>query len=63
MLPWQHFCQGALGQKKFQFFVNNSIFLLQNIFILDFWLEFEISALELSPVPNFRTIGQKELGF
>ena len=47
MLPLQHFCQGALGQ-KFQFFVNNGIFLLQSVFISDFWLEFEISASEFT---------------
>ena len=59
MLPCQHFCQGVLGQ-KFQFFVKNSIFLLQNVFITDFfWLEFEISASELTPVPNFSSIEQK----
>ena len=47
MLPWQHFCQGALGQ-KFQFFLKDGLFLLQNVFISDFlWLEFEISTSEL----------------
>ena len=30
MLPWQHFCQGVLGQ-KFQFFIQNGHFLLQNV--------------------------------
>ena len=35
MLPWQHFCQGALWQ-KFNFFVKNGTFLLQNLFISDF---------------------------
>ena len=44
---------------KFQFFVNNGIFLLQNVFISDFWLEFEISSSELTPVANFSSIGQK----
>ena len=58
MLPWQHFCQRALGQ-KFQFFVQNGLFPLQNVFISDFWLEFEISASELIPVPNFSSIGEK----
>ena len=37
---------------------KNSIFLLQNVFISDFWLEFEISASELIPVPSFCSIGQ-----
>ena len=35
MLPCQHFCQGALGQ-KFQFLVQKGLFLLQNVFISDF---------------------------
>ena len=51
-------CKEALGQ-KFQFFVKNGIFLLQNVFISDFWLEFEISASKLTPVTNFSSIGQK----
>ena len=58
MLPWQHFCQGGLGQ-KFQLFVKNGIFLLQNVISSDFWLEFEINASELTPVPNFSSIWQK----
>ena len=58
MLPWQHFCQGAL-RRKFQFFVKNGPFLLQKVFISDFWLEFKISASELTPVPNFNSVLQK----
>ena len=42
------------------FHKNNGIFLLQNVFISDFFLlEFEISASELIPEPNFNSIGQK----
>ena len=37
-------------------------FLLQNVFISIFWLEFEISASELTPVPNFSSIGRKIKG-
>ena len=44
---------------KFQFFVKNGLLLLQNVFISDFWLEFEIRASELTPVPNFNSTGQK----
>ena len=45
---------------KISVFRKNGLFLLQNVFILDFfWLEFEISASELTPVPNFSSIGQK----
>ena len=58
MLPRQHFYKGALGQ-KFQFFIKKGLFLLQNVFISDFWLEFEISVSELNPVPNFSSTGQK----
>ena len=37
----------------------------KRIYIGFFWLEFEISASELTPVPNFSSIGQKirELDF
>ena len=54
MLPWQHFCQGALGQ-KLQFFVKNGIFLLQNVFISDILARIR----KLTNVPNFSSIGQK----
>ena len=58
MLPWQYFCQGALGQ-KFQFFVKNGLFSFKTYLYRIFWLEFEISASELTSVPNFSLIGQK----
>ena len=58
MLPWQNFCQEALGQ-KFQFSKNMAFFSFQTQLYRTFWLEFEISASELTPVPNFSSIGQK----
>ena len=45
-------CQGALGQ-KFQFSPS------KGIYIGFFWPEFEVSASELTPVPNFSSIRQK----
>ena len=52
MLPWQHFCQGALGQ-KFQFFVKNGIFLLRNVFISDFLARIRNQRLRIDPCAKF----------
>ena len=43
---------------KISVFHKNGLFLLQNVIISDFLLEFEISATELTPAPNFTSIGQ-----
>ena len=46
--------------QKFQFFVKKWPFSpSRRIYIEFFLLEFEISASELTPVPNFSSIGQK----
>ena len=51
------FVKECLG-KNFSFFVKMAFFSFYSIYIV-FWLEFEISASELTPVPNFSSIGQK----
>ena len=45
--------------EKFSVFRKNGIFSLQTYLYRIFWLEFEISASELTPVPNFSSNGQK----
>ena len=57
-MAWQHFCQEALAQ-NFQFFVKMAFFSFKTFLYRIFWLEFEISASELTFVPNFSSIGQK----
>ena len=58
MLPWQHFCQGALGQ-KFPFFVKNGIFLLENVFISNF---FANQHLRIDPCATFQLHWTKDKG-
>ena len=58
MLPWQHFCQGPLGQ-NFQFFIKNGLFPLKTYSYQFFQFKFEIGASKLTPVPNSSQIGQK----
>ena len=52
-MPWQHFSQGALGQ-KFQFFCKNRIFLLQNVSISDFLARIRNQRLRSDPCANFQ---------
>ena len=61
MLPWQHFCQGALG-KKFQFFVKNDLFLLQNVLILDFLAQIRNLRLKIDPCAKFQLHWAKDKG-
>ena len=61
VLPWQHFCQGALGQ-KFQFFAKNRIFYFKMYLYRMFWLEFEISVPELTPCTKFQLHWTKDKG-
>ena len=61
MLPWQHFCQGVLGQ-KFQFFVKNGIFLLQNVFISNFLARIRNQRLRISPRAKFQLNWTKDKG-
>ena len=57
MLPWHHFRQEAFG-KNLQFFSYKIAFLSFKTYLYQiFWLEFEISASELTPVPNFSSTG------
>ena len=53
MLPWQHFCQGALGQ-KFEFFIKNGLFLLQNMLISDFLARIQNQRLKIDPCAKFQ---------
>ena len=53
MLPWQHFCQEALGQ-KFKFFVKDGLFLLQNVFISDFLARIRNQHLRIDPCAKFQ---------
>ena len=57
--------RNASARMSVFYFKKNGPFLLQNVFISDFWLEFEISASKLTPVPNFSSIEQniRELEF
>ena len=61
MLPWQHFCQGALGQ-KIQFFVKNAIFLLQNVFTSDFLALIRNQQLRIGPCAKFQLNWTKDEG-
>ena len=61
MLQWQHFCQGALGQ-KFQCFVMNGIFLLQNVFISDFLSRIRNQRLRIDPCAKFQLNWTKDKG-
>ena len=53
MLRWQHFFQGALGQ-KIQFFVQNGIFLLQNVFMSDFLARIRNQRLRIDLCAKFQ---------
>ena len=61
MLPWQHFCQGALGQKC-QFFVINGIFLPQNVFISDFLTRSRNQRLRIDPCAKCKLGWTKDKG-
>ena len=61
MLPWQHFCQGALGQ-KFQFFFKNGLFLLQNVFISEFLARIRNQRLRIDPCAKFQLHSTKDKG-
>ena len=61
MLPWEHFCQGALEQ-KFQFFVKNGLFLLQNVFISDFLARSRNQRLKIDPCAKFQLHWTKNNG-
>ena len=61
MLPWQHFCQGALGQ-KFQFFVKNGLFLLPNVFISEFLARIRNQRLRIDPCTKFQLHWTKDKG-
>ena len=61
MLPLQHFCQGAFGQ-KFQFFVKNGIFLLQNLFISDFLARIRNQRLRIDSCAKFQLSWTKDKG-
>ena len=61
MLPWQHFCQGALEQ-KFQFFVKNGLFLLQNVFISDFLARTRNQSLRIDSYAKFHLHWTKDKG-
>ena len=60
MLPWQHFCQGALGQ-KFQFFVKNVLFLLQNVF-MSIFVRIRNQRLRIDPCAKFQLHWTKDKG-
>ena len=61
MLRQQHVCQGALGQ-KFQFFVKNGPFLLQNVFISDFLARIRNQRLRIDPSAKFQLHWTKDKG-
>ena len=61
MLPWQHFCQGALGQ-KFQFLVRNGLFLLQNVFISNFLARIRNQRFRIDPCAKFQLHWTKDKG-
>ena len=52
------FVKERLGE-MFRFFMENCLFLAQNVFIPGFLVQFEISASKLTPMPNFSLTGQK----
>ena len=59
MLPWQHFCQGALGQ-NFQFFVKKWPFLLQNVFIASFLARIRNQRLRIDLCAKFQLYWTKD---
>ena len=61
MLPWQHFCQGALGQ-KFQFFLENGLFLLQNVFASDVLARIRNQRLRIDRCAKFHLHRTKDEG-
>ena len=61
MLPWQHFCQGALG-RKLQFSVKNGLFLLQDVLILDFLARIRYQPLRIDPCTKFQLRWTKDKG-
>ena len=52
------FVKECLG-KNFSFLYKIAFFFFKMYLYRLFWLKFEISASELTPVPNFTSIGQK----
>ena len=61
MLPWQRFCQGALGQ-NFQFFVKYGIFLAQKAFISVFLVQIRNQRLKIDPCAKFQPDWTKDRG-
>ena len=61
MLPWQHFCKGALG-KNLQFFLKNLIFLLQKVFISNVLARIRNQRLRLDPRAKFQLNWTKDKG-
>ena len=61
LLPWQCFCQGALGQ-NFQFFVKNVLFLAQNLFISNFVVQIRNQRLRIDPCGKFQPDWTKDKG-
>ena len=53
MLPWQCFCQGVPGQ-NFQFFIKNSLFLTQKVFILAFLVQTRNQCLKIDLCAKFQ---------
>ena len=57
MLPWQHFCQGALG-RNFHIFVKNGLFLTQNVFTSDFLVQIRNQRIEIAPCQISARLGK-----
>ena len=61
MLPWQHFCQGALGQ-KFQFFVKKWTFSPSKRIYVGFLARIRNQRLGIDPCAKFQLHWAKDKG-
>ena len=61
MLPWQRFCQGALGQ-NFQFFITKWPFFALKVSISDFLVQIRNQRLKIDPCAEFQPNRTKDKG-